>query len=95
MKVFHWNKSETLKRYACGDVIVVAETVEQAREKAVTDFVAWIEKPESYYNFMVSSRVWWDNDDAEAYYELIEKFKIDISEEPIELQDTIFIMGSE
>ena len=33
MKVFHWDKVETLSQYHYGSIIVVAETLEQAREK--------------------------------------------------------------
>ena len=32
MKLFHWNESETLRDYGWGDIIVMAETVEEARQ---------------------------------------------------------------
>lgn len=97
MKVFHWNNVKTMSQWLDGDVIVMAETVEQARVKALTDFVAWVETEDSYFNYMVSLRgtQWWHEEDEEEYQKLIEKFKVDIAKEPLERQDAIFIMGSE
>lgn len=38
MKLYHWT-SEYLAEYATGDIIVMAETVEEAREKARATFI--------------------------------------------------------
>lgn len=93
MNLYHWNCSEALKNYSQGDIIVMAETVEQARIKARTQIEIFIKE----------ARSWWYDlngelypDDHEERDRFIAKFEQDIAHEPelVEL-GAIFITGSE
>jgi hypothetical protein len=96
MKLFHWNMSETLKQYACGDIVVMAETVEQARIKAFDGFIEWIKDEDSSLNHLIwfQGTENWDEDCEEEYQEVLQKLKDDLSKEPLDKQEVIFIMGS-
>lgn len=97
MKLFHWNLSETLKQYSCGDIIVMAETLEQARAKAFEQFDVWIQRDDSRFNWLclhLRGTKHWDNDDEEEYQGILQKLKSDLDKIPLDIDDVIFIMGS-
>lgn len=89
MNIYRWN-SQALRRYAAGDVIVMAETPDQARQKA-RDF-AW-------EHFKVKFD-WLIEGDEEEADERFQKFKQDLERDLAEVPfrpvfDVVFIEGSE
>ena len=86
MKLFHWKASKMLERYSAGDIIVMAEDVEKARQEARRSLVAW--HRENYG--------WAEVDDEfnglSVYRDKLER---DLAEDPEEVEHAIFIWGSE
>ncbi|RUX60174.1 hypothetical protein [Mesorhizobium sp. M7A.F.Ca.CA.002.12.1.1] len=95
MNLYHWAVASCLKEYSCGDIIVMAETVDEAREKAKT-------KTDSY---LKSHRSWWwsytaEREIHEDYVDDYNQFKRlleeDMAHEPDVIESAvIFIRGSE
>ena len=93
MNLYHWPWAECLEEYSCGDIIVVAPSIEEARQKARANIDALLK----------GSRSWWfrsdgtvDPDEAEYYREFIQKLERDLKKDPDLVQHgTIYIRGSE
>jgi len=80
-KLFHWT-SRALASYALGNIIVMAKSIQEAREKAVAQFL-------DEFSWMLY--------DEERKAELIEQLRKDLEDEP-EVYHTahaVLIMGSE
>jgi len=73
MTLYHWS-SKTLKGWSDGDIIVVADSIEQAREYAM-------EKFKEEYDYLIQMDTTWDDDEAE--YKYYNKFVADLHEDPI------------
>lgn len=91
LQLFHWDRSVALQRYASGDIIVIAENVEEARQKAVE-----AAKVAGYFNYcdmayLASSS---DEDDRIEYEKKLQELRDDLAREPITCE-VIFIPGSE
>ena len=78
MKMFHWTNTEFNEQYTGGDIIVIAETVFEAREKALKEFKRELER----YSPM-----------NERDKKKLKIFRKDIAEEP-KTKSVIFIAGS-
>jgi len=94
MKMYRW-KSEYLKNYGSGDIIVCAPSVEYARELASAEFEKkYKERYLWMYQDDLLSFLEKDPEEKEYYLEREEIFKNDISADP-EIMEVIFIEGSE
>jgi hypothetical protein len=98
MKLFHWNRCESLRNYACGDIIVVADTVEEARQRVIDKVKEGFREKYSWYFNDDGSFFFAAGDSDETYQEELENFtnqvKEDISIDP-EVKDVVFIQGSD
>lgn len=81
MTMFVW-RSKVLEAYSSGYIIVEAETVEEARDKARACYKD---------KWLVTDEFWLDDDDKA---EKIKKFDQDLAEEP-EIFSVLLIRGSE
>jgi hypothetical protein len=101
MKLFHWNRAESLENYASGDIIVMAENIETARKTALEQFEIYMLTDENArYKWMFDMNgpdidAWEDEDDREQIEEIFRKFRMDIARPPIEDVVAVFIHGSE
>lgn len=99
MKLFHWNRAESLENYACGDIIVMAEDVESARSIALQEFWRYaVENESSKYRWMFDMNgkdytEWEDEDDRKEFEEWLDTFKRDLIRTPEE-KIAAFIQGS-
>jgi hypothetical protein len=89
MNIYRWY-SQALRRHADGEVIVMAETPDQARQKAL-DF-AW-----EYFKVKFD---WLIEDDEEESEERFQEFKRDLERDLAEVPfrpvfDVVFVEGSE
>lgn len=86
-KMFTW-RSEALKQYAPGKLVVLAENVEEARLKIRAQIDPWIRE----------HREWalpeYNADDEDDYIEIVAQFEADIAADPEE-HEVLFINGSE
>jgi hypothetical protein len=93
MKVFYWY-STAFEGHGPGRILVIAETVEEARKQVMADAgQAFLKK-----------RFWLDDgwllqlvseDDMEDYREFLTKLRNDIATEPKVTTETVFIRGSD
>lgn len=88
MNLYQW-RSELLREYARGFIIVHAETIEEARSKIKGKAFEWL-KENKFYNFDNEL----GNDDEELMKEYLETLDKDLAKDP-EIMDVIFIKGSE
>ena len=96
MKLFHWNKSIALERYAAGDIIVMAETVEQARVTALEQFQVWAKTEDSRFGWMFYVPMErWDEHELEDWNKIVAQFSADLLAEPTSDAVAIFMAGSE
>lgn len=91
MQIYRW-WSEALKRYAVGDILVMADSIEAARELAKTEFEAYL--------LIAEERLFkdgqpWDEDAAEELEKLRAKLAADIAQDPREIKSAFFLLGSE
>jgi len=94
MKLFHWY-SDTLKQYMSGHIIVMAKTIEEARDVACIEFELWARREDSHFTWIFWNGEFFDEGSQDEWFEIITKFKNDIEKEPIDNDGAIFIMGSE
>jgi hypothetical protein len=96
MKLFHWH-STALKAYTSGDIVVMAETMEQARELVLKNVMDWLMQDNSPKNFLVHmmGTEYWDEDDEAELETFLKLLKEDISKQPIDNKGVIFIEGGE
>lgn len=94
MNLYHWARSEALKEYSCGDIIVMAASLAEARQKALAYADIWLKE----------HRSWWFNADGsidtEGYgdYYIMFRHRLvhDLEIEPDLIEaGTVFIRGSE
>ena len=92
MNLYHWYAS-CLKNYSDGDIIVMAPSLEEAKEKV-----------RAYAGTYLKYRYeWWfktdgtlDPDCTEDYEEFLTKLERDLAADPVSLKhQTIFIRGSD
>jgi hypothetical protein len=86
--MYSW-KSTYLEEYARGHIIVEANSVEEARQKALESFDEY-DREESPWNY----GEYQDEESKQYILERYEVFKEDISVDP-EISDVIFIRGSQ
>jgi hypothetical protein len=87
MKTFRW-RSDALKQYGQGHIIVLAANAEEARAKAKAQVDPWIRENRE---FMLPE---FNSGDEDDYNALVALFEADIAGEPEEIE-TLFISGSE
>lgn len=92
MQLFRWD-SEMLRRHIPGDILVMAESEEEAREEARKQFETWL--PKGYYsNYFRDDGTIWDEDAQEQVDKARAKFEADIAG-PAETGTAFFLIGSE
>ena len=80
-----WDYSEVLKRYASGDILVEADTIEEGREIVLRDFEVFIKKRYDYLFY----------DGEEEIEEKRELLRRDVAKTPHILhKGAVFIEGS-
>jgi CobQ-like glutamine amidotransferase family enzyme len=95
MKLYHWY-SKVLSAYSDGDIVVMAESVEQARDKVWSQFDPLKEDNpfEDYY--LQSLRYIGDEDYMTEYLKKQNALREDLNKEPMQLiSDVICIRGSD
>ena len=91
--LYYWD-SEYTADYSNGYIIVEANSVQEARTKAINAFDAHYRERFHYWNFPGTLDA--TEDDVAHYAEYKEKFMSDMAAEPTELADgLIFIRGGE
>ncbi|AZO48039.1 hypothetical protein [Mesorhizobium sp. M4B.F.Ca.ET.058.02.1.1] len=94
MNLYHWAAASCLKEYSAGDIIVMAETIEDARQKAYRHADIWIRDQRAWwFNFdgSIDREMWQDSYDG--FYRLL---KEDLAQEPdLITPGVVFIRGSE
>lgn len=90
MQIYRW-WSETLKQYADGHILVMAETVDEARTLALASFETWL--PIGKEHLFVRGQPY-DEDAAEDLDKLRAKMAVDIAKDPVEQGVAFFIDGS-
>ncbi|ESX17866.1 hypothetical protein X766_15810 [Mesorhizobium sp. LSJC255A00] len=94
MNLYHWALAECLKEYSCGDIIVMAETLDQAKEKAQAQMDPYLRESRSWWWTYDSDKVdEWSQDDYDNFKR---QFESDLAKEPDVIGNgVIFIRGSE
>ncbi|RWB40475.1 MAG: hypothetical protein EOQ44_25390 [Mesorhizobium sp.] len=95
MNLYHWAHADCIREYAAGDIIVMAPSVDEARELA----------RDRMDDYLKEHRSWWwsydtegklDENYVEDYDNFKRKFEADLVQEPDLIgEQTIFIRGSE
>ena len=94
MKLFQWD-SQYLANYSDGTIIVVADSVKLARQKAIVEFERYYRTDDRSYLFDEAGNLY-DESDLTAMEEARQLFINDISKEPTIVEDgVVFIKGSE
>ncbi len=75
MTLHYWRSSEWLKRYGSGHIIVMADNVEDARQKVRNSFMSWVVDNHSWLD-------WDDKDDWEEIEKMRALMEADISAIP-------------
>lgn len=91
MQMYHWPRATCLKNYGDGDILVVAASVDEARDKAIAAYDAYLREERSWI-FMIDGAV--DPDEVEQYNLKWRELRDDIAVEP-DVRDVVFIRGSE
>ena len=91
MQIYRW-WSDALKRYADGHILVIADSLDTARELAKTEFEAWLPVGEER---LFKNGKPYDEDAAEELERLWTKFRADIAKDPAEIKSAFFLEGSE
>ena len=91
MKMFHWDGATCLENYSAGDIIVMAESVEDARFKALGLVDQYLKEHRSWW-FNSEGKL--DPDSSDDHRQWMDKFERDISQSANE-REVIFISGSE
>lgn len=91
MQIFRW-WSEALKRYSEGHILVMADSLDAARELAKTEFEAWL--PVGVERLFKDGKPW-DEGAEEDLEKLRAKFMVDIAKDPVETKAAFFLLGSE
>jgi hypothetical protein len=91
VKLFHWKSSTALKQYATGDIIVMAETVDDARGRVMsTAGEYWYESRIYDSHFDCISEF-----DADDWREFRYKLYADLQQEPLVVTSgVVMIKGS-
>lgn len=91
MPLYLW-RSDYLKNYGQGTIVVSAENVQAARELARTGFNRHF--PERY-SWLYYDGQFLDEDSRQTFEEYRQRFEADIASEPEELPGYVLISGSE
>jgi hypothetical protein len=92
MKLFQWNRVDALRRYSTGDIIVSAETVDEARAKVIASSGPFWGRHRGFDD------CYFDNisgDDMDDWRVFSAKLLLDLEAEPLVIDGAVFIMGSE
>lgn len=93
MKLFHWNRSDALRNYSSGDIMVVADTVEEARAKVIDAAGPIWGKERGIGNSYFDNIGEFEVDD---WREFRSKLLLDLEGDPIVVESgVVFIWGSE
>jgi hypothetical protein len=93
MRLYHWPRVNCLANYSSGDIIVMAEGIEEARQIARTKMVDYVDDYRSWY-FLEKGVV--DPDNKDEYDAFMSSFEKDLEEEPKVVDPAaVFIRGSE
>lgn len=92
MQIYRWD-SKLLQRYTQGDLIAVAATAREAREKLRAGLDAWL-KEHRGYEWSEAHGEFGGEPDTEGLDKLRELFEADLAAEPT-VHETLWIDGSE
>lgn len=95
MKIYYWERSEAMKDYYDGQIIVLASSLEEAKEKVRQKlqhrFGGYKERnPDSHFGLYLSDS---QEDREQKIQKILEILEKDLEKEPITGQDVIFIKG--
>lgn len=95
MNLYHWAAASCLKEYSCGDIIVMAETVDAARQKATGQMNDFLKEHRSWWwDYAIEDKV--DENYLEDYNAFKQLLEQDLVMEPDVIESAvIFIRGSE
>ena len=91
MQIYRWH-SELLRQYGQGDLIAVASSAREARDKLRAGFDAWA-KEHRDYEWSEAHGAYGGEPDTEGLDKLRERFASDLAAEPT-VHDTLWIEGS-
>ena len=92
MPLYQWD-SELLKQYANGYILVVADSVEQARQMVVADFDNWVQKHREW-DWADAVGAYGGEPDRTEYDKLLATLRSDIQVEPTILTGVQWMFGS-
>lgn len=93
VQIYHWRAAEVLKRWGYGDIVVAAESVEQARDIARQSFITFVKDGEQC-EFSVDEYAFGDEEaNKEAWSKAIARLEADIATEP-QVCNAVFVWGS-
>lgn len=90
-KIYRWD-SNLLKQYSRGDLIALATSAEEAREKLRAGFDDWA-KEHREYEWAEAHGLWGQEIDTSGLDELRETFEEDLAAEPV-VHETLWMSGS-
>lgn len=98
MKLFHWETAKCLRLYSCGDIIVMADTLEAAKAAALAAGKTAV----LGYTDMAETSAWAalypdDTDEAERFSQCMKTLAADLEKPPRVLDGpaVIFVNGGE
>lgn len=97
MNLYHWRYSELLKNYATGSIIVMAQTIEEARIKAFAHFESWVKQYREDLFFGAQSDTEDYAQDCKEELDIMRNtLRLDLERLPVVVSEgVIFILGSE
>ncbi len=95
MKLYHWY-SQVLAAYSQGDIIVMAENVEKARDKVYEQFNPLQEDGPFEDSYLICLYQMNDEDYLDEHMKKLMELRTDLDKEPTVLESgTAFIRGSD
>jgi len=95
MKLYHWY-SKVLAAYSDGDIVVMAESVEQARDKVYAQFKPLDDDNPFEDPFLICLHQLGDEDYADVYDTKLSALREDLNQEPTVIENgVVCIRGSD
>jgi len=95
MKLYHWY-SKVLSAYSDGDIVVMAESVEQARDKVYAQFKPLEDGNPFEDPFLICLHQLGDADYADEYDKKLSALREDLNQEPTVIENgVVCIRGSD
>jgi CobQ-like glutamine amidotransferase family enzyme len=95
MKLYHWY-SKVLSAYSDGDIVVMAESVEQARDKVYAQFKPLDDDNPFEDHLLICLHQFEDADYADEYDKKLSALREDLNQEPTVIENgVVCIRGSD